>query len=191
MPFKAYAAVSFNDRSPLPYDRLIYEKLEVRPRIQFHRNCSRTLKPILVPMSLTNAGLWEFSVNLKTELREHAVQSKLREVIDITITIEAPFSTNFSQIIHIGENLSQLQEFDIPNPFGAVIVKAQGSGLAIVQLDVQYNVDWPYLQIQPPFRAFDLNVSATFTGRNSSHHIQIVPEMGLLPGELNEWNGCS
>jgi hypothetical protein len=103
-------------------------------------------------------------------LIEYAVQSRLREVIDITITIEAPSSTNFSQIIHIGEeNLSQLQEFDIPNPFGAVIVKAQGSGLAIVQLDVQYNVDWPHLQIQPPVRAFDLDVSATFSGRNSSH----------------------
>ncbi len=103
-------------------------------------------------------------------LIEYAVQSRLREVTDITITIEAPSSRNFSEIIHIGEeNLSQLQEFDIPNPFGAVIVKAQGSGLAIVQLDVQYNVDWPHLQIQPPVRAFDLDVSATFTGRNSSH----------------------
>ncbi len=109
MPFKAYAAVSFNDGSPLPYDRLIYEKLEVRPRIQFHRSGSRTLQPILVPMSLTNAGLWEFSINLKIQLREYTVQSRLREVIDITITIEAPSSTNFSQIIHIGEeNLSQL-----------------------------------------------------------------------------------
>jgi hypothetical protein len=103
-------------------------------------------------------------------LIEYAVQSRLIEGTDITVTIEAPSSRNFSEIIHIGEeNLSQLQEFDIPNPFGAVIVKDQGSGLAIVQLDVQYNVDWPHLQIQPPVRAFDLDVSATFTGRNSSH----------------------
>jgi hypothetical protein len=70
MPFKAYAAVSFNDGSPLPYDRLIYEKLEVRPRIQFRQSGSRTLQPIEVPMSLVNAGLWEFSINLKTELND-------------------------------------------------------------------------------------------------------------------------
>jgi len=70
MPFKAYAAVSFNDGSPLPYDRLIYEKLEIRPRIQFHRSGSRNLSPILVPMSIENPGLWEISINLKTELND-------------------------------------------------------------------------------------------------------------------------
>lgn len=103
-------------------------------------------------------------------LIEYAIQSRLREVIDIKISIEAPASRNFSKSVHIGEeNLSTLQEFDIPNPFGAIVVKAQGSGLAIVQLDVQYNVDWPHLQIQPPMRAFDLDVTATFSGRNSSH----------------------
>lgn len=103
-------------------------------------------------------------------LIEYSIQSRLREVTDITINIEAPSSRNFSKQIHIGEeNPSKLQEFDIPNPFGVIIVKAQGSGIAIVQLDVQYNVDWPHLQIQPPIRAFDLEVTATFTGRNSSH----------------------
>jgi hypothetical protein len=72
MPFKAYVAVSFNDGSPLPYDRLIYEKLEVRPRIQFHRSGSRNLPAIQVPMSLTTPGLWEINVNLKQDLQREA-----------------------------------------------------------------------------------------------------------------------
>ena len=70
MPFKAYAAVSFNDGSPLPFDRLIYEKLEVRPRIQFFRSGSRSLETKFVSMSLNNPGLWEISINLKTELND-------------------------------------------------------------------------------------------------------------------------
>lgn len=103
-------------------------------------------------------------------LIEFSVQSRLREVTDISITIEAPSSRNFYQKVHIGEeNLSKLQSFDIPQAFGAVIINAQGSGLAIVQLDVQYNVDWPHLQIQPPLKAFDLEVTGLFKGRNSSH----------------------
>src|SRR5699024_3215254 len=53
--------------------------------------------------------------------------------------------------------------------FGAITVKAQGSGLAIVGLSVDYSVDWKMFQIQPPIRAFDLDVMATYTGRNSSH----------------------
>ncbi|CAG2105524.1 unnamed protein product [Medioppia subpectinata] len=68
MPFKAYAAVSFNDGSPLPFDRLIYEKLEVRVKVQFNRLGSKMLPPMQVPMSLNNPGLWEISINLKEEL---------------------------------------------------------------------------------------------------------------------------
>ena len=70
MPFKAYVAVSFNDGTPLPFDRLIYEKLEVRPRIQFFRSGSRSLQPMLVPMTLTTPGLWEISINLKSQLND-------------------------------------------------------------------------------------------------------------------------
>lgn len=103
-------------------------------------------------------------------LIEFSNNDRLRDVTDITVTIEAPTSHNFSRILRIGEdNISQLQSLDIPNAFGAVTIKAQGSGLAIVQLNVDYCVDWQDFQIQPPMRSFDLDVSATFKGRNSSH----------------------
>lgn len=103
-------------------------------------------------------------------LIDYSINDRLRDVTDITITLEAPTSYNFSRVLHIGEdNISKLQSVDIPNAFGAVTVKAQGSGLAIVQLNVEYSVDWPNFMIQPPIRSFDLDVSATFSGRNSSH----------------------
>lgn len=103
-------------------------------------------------------------------LIDYSNKDRLRDVTDITITVEAPTSHNFSSMIHINEeNISKMQSIDIPNAFGAVTIKAQGSGVAIVQLNVEYCVDWPQFQIQPPIRSFDLDVSATFTGRNSSH----------------------
>lgn len=103
-------------------------------------------------------------------LIEYSIQSRLRDVTDIDVTIEVPSNVGFEKKVHIGQsNLAQLQAFDIENAYGPVIVKAQGSGLAIIQLDVEYNVDWPHLQIQPPVRAFDLSVQLKAYGRNSSH----------------------
>lgn len=103
-------------------------------------------------------------------LIEYSMNDRLRDVTDITITVEAPTSYNFSQVLHIGEeHISRMQTVDIPNAFGAVTIKAQGSGLAIVQLNVDYCVDWDSFQIQPPIRAYDLDVSAMYSGRNSSH----------------------
>lgn len=103
-------------------------------------------------------------------LIDFSINDRLRDVTDITITVEAPTQYNFSGTLHIGEeNISQMQYIDIPNAFGAVTIKAQGSGMAIVQLSVDYSVDWQMFQIQPPGRAYDLDVMATYSGRNSSH----------------------
>ncbi|GFY52236.1 CD109 antigen [Trichonephila inaurata madagascariensis] len=57
----------------------------------------------------------------------------------------------------------------IPRAYGTVVVKAQGSGVALVQLSVHYNVDWKHLITQPPLPAFDLDVKASYSGRNNSH----------------------
>lgn len=63
-----------------------------------------------------------------------------------------------------------MQLLQIPNAWGVIIVRAQGSGLAIVQLHVEYNVDtWRHLVTQPPVPAFALNIRQNSYGRNSSH----------------------
>lgn len=62
-----------------------------------------------------------------------------------------------------------MNKYKLPNAYGPVIVKVSGSGLALVQLDVQYNVDWKHLQLQPPISAFDLSVWMKSSGRNASH----------------------
>lgn len=103
-------------------------------------------------------------------LIEYSIQSRHRDVTNIEVTIEAPSSPSFLAKVDINKsNLAKLQSFDLPNAYGHIIVKASGSGLAIVQLDVQYNVDWPKFQIPPPVKAFDLEVSMRTFGRNHSH----------------------
>ncbi|KAI8419742.1 LOW QUALITY PROTEIN: hypothetical protein MSG28_008421 [Choristoneura fumiferana] len=49
------------------------------------------------------------------------------------------------------------------------IVTARGAGFAILQMSVQYNVDIPRFQTDPPLRAFALAAQARFYGRNQSH----------------------
>ncbi|RWS29912.1 CD109 antigen-like protein, partial [Leptotrombidium deliense] len=103
-------------------------------------------------------------------LIEYSVQSKLREVTDIEIVVDAPSSINTELKRHIGaKNLPRLQLYEIPNAYGPITVKAQGAGFAVVQLDVQYNVDWDHLKIPPPIPAFDLTVYYRSFGRNHSH----------------------
>nr|QOJ54018.1 macroglobulin complement-related 2 [Ixodes ricinus] len=104
-------------------------------------------------------------------LTEFSVQSRSRDVTDITVTVEAPSTPGFTRQLHIGrDNLSKLQTLSIPNAWGVIIVRAQGSGLAIVQLHVEYNVDtWRHLVTQPPVPAFALNIRQNSYGRNSSH----------------------
>ncbi|XP_064466508.1 CD109 antigen-like [Ornithodoros turicata] len=104
-------------------------------------------------------------------LSEYAIQSRLRDVTDITVTVEVPSTPGFTRKLHIGkDNLSTLQTLTIPNAWGVIILRAQGAGLAIVQLHVEYNIDtWPYLVTQPPVPAFSLNVRHQSYGRNSSH----------------------
>lgn len=117
-------------------------------------------------------------------LIEYSIQSRLRDVTDIDVTIEVPSVAGFEKKLHIGQNnLARLQSYDIQNAYGPVIVKAQGSGLAIVQLDVEYNVDWPHLQIEPPVRSFDLNVYMTAYGRNSSHLVYRSCQRWILTSE--------
>lgn len=117
-------------------------------------------------------GAWsstQDSIVALQALIEYSIQSRLRDVTNIEVTIEAPSSAGFEKKLRITpENLSKLYSYEIPNAYGPVIVKAQGSGLALIQLDVEYNVDWPHLQIQPPVKAFDLQVYMTADGRNSS-----------------------
>lgn len=53
-------------------------------------------------------------------------------------------------------------------------------------MDVQYNVDWPHLQIAPPVKSFEVEVQAGYYGRNSSHmNVRSCQRWSLLSESLS------
>lgn len=104
-------------------------------------------------------------------LIEYSLSSDHRSVTDIKISIEAPALREFNRDskIAINEaNISQVHSLNVPNAYGIFTVRAEGSGTALLSLDMQYNVDWPHLQIKPAIKAFDLDIRPSYSGRNSS-----------------------
>ncbi|XP_015109945.1 CD109 antigen [Diachasma alloeum] len=103
-------------------------------------------------------------------LMDYTIRSRIREVSSLVVTIEATALSGKSKILRIdNSNLLQRQAIEIPEAWGTVKIQARGAGYAILQMTVQYNVDQPRFQTQPPVRAFDLVVKPDFVGRNKSH----------------------
>ncbi|GFS99779.1 CD109 antigen [Nephila pilipes] len=161
-------------RLPDKYDASNIEATAYGLLVHVERNAviQREIVEWLNSQRLTYGG-WastQDSIVAMQALIEHAIQSRVRDVIDVSLTIEMPSVPGFIKHVHIGEdNLSKQQHFEIDNAWGVVLVRAQGSGIALVQLSVQYNVDWTHLQTPPPVDAFSLKVKGYYFGRNSSH----------------------
>lgn len=117
-------------------------------------------------------------------LVEYSINTEHRSVTDIKISLEAPsLRDTFKETsVYITEaNISHDHTLVMPNAHGIFTVRAEGSGTAFLSLDVQYNVDWPHLQIQPAVKAFDLDVRPSYSGRNSSSmHLEICARWTLL-----------
>lgn len=117
-------------------------------------------------------------------LIEYSVSSDHRSVTDLKISIEAPAlrDLNRENKVSINEaNISQTHVINMPNAHGIFTVRAEGSGTALVSLDIQYNVDWAHLQIKPAIKAFDLDIRPSYSGRNSSNmHMDICARWTLL-----------
>ncbi|VVC38101.1 Hypothetical protein CINCED_3A025405 [Cinara cedri] len=103
-------------------------------------------------------------------LIEYTNRNRLRDVFTLTVTVEATALSGKTKILKVNsENIAQLQKIEIPQAWGTVKVQAKGSGYAILQMSVQYNVDVAKFQTTPPERAFGLVTRADFHGRNQSH----------------------
>lgn len=117
-------------------------------------------------------------------LIEYSINSEHRSVTDIKISIEAPALRELSRenrILITEANISHTHVLDMPNAHGTFTVAAEGSGTAVMVVDIQYNVDWPHLQLKPAIKAFDLEVRPSYSGRNSSSmHMDICTRWTLL-----------
>lgn len=117
-------------------------------------------------------------------LIEYSISSEHRAVTDLKISIEAPALRDIyreNQVSISESNISNTHFLDMPNAHGIFTIRAEGSGTALLSLDIQYNVDWAHLQINPAVKAFDLDVKPSYSGRNSSSmHMEICTRWTLL-----------
>ncbi|KAJ8966029.1 hypothetical protein NQ317_003728, partial [Molorchus minor] len=103
-------------------------------------------------------------------LIEYTSAQRIRDISSLSVTVEATSLQSKSEVLYVNDkNRAKLQHIDIPNAWGTVKVQAKGTGYAILQMSVQYNVDTKRFQTQPPVRAFDLSTRQYFHGRNQSH----------------------
>lgn len=111
-------------------------------------------------------------------LIEYTSAQRIRDISSLTVQVEAtalprnPYNnrTTSGKIMHVNDkNRAKLQYIDIPNAWGTVKVEARGTGYAILQMSVQYNVDIARFQTPPPVPAFELRNRPVFSGRNQSH----------------------
>ena len=81
-------------------------------------------------------------------------------------------SSNELDMNYVGitdENIIQLQEYDIQNVWGNLMVDGQGTGYSLVQLRVEYNVEYPWQIRKAPYNGFNMSVETQLYGRNFSH----------------------
>ncbi|XP_066263111.1 CD109 antigen [Euwallacea similis] len=110
------------------------------------------------------------TANAMKALIEYTSAQRIRDISSLSVKVEATSLPGKSQLLYVNDkNRARLQHIEIPNAWGTVKVDARGTGYAILQMHVQYNVDIEKFQTQPPTRAFDLVTKQYFYGRNQSH----------------------
>ncbi|KAL1513271.1 hypothetical protein ABEB36_002700 [Hypothenemus hampei] len=110
------------------------------------------------------------TANAMKALIEYTSAQRIRDISSLSVKVEATALPGKSQVLYVNEkNRARLQHIEIPNAWGTVKVDARGTGYAILQMHVQYNVDIEKFQTQPPIKAFDLVTKQYYYGRNQSH----------------------
>ncbi|XP_017785160.1 PREDICTED: CD109 antigen isoform X2 [Nicrophorus vespilloides] len=121
---------------------------------------------------LTDGG-WASTIDTAHAMKaliEYTAAQRIRDISSLSVTVEATALAGQTKVLHVNDkNRAQLQSIEIPEAWGTVKVQAKGTGYAILQMSVQYNVDIAKFQTQPPEPAFDLWTRADFYGRNHSH----------------------
>lgn len=121
---------------------------------------------------LTDGGWASTSdtANAMKALIEYTSAQRIRDISSLSVTVEATALPGKTHVMYVNDkNRAQLQYLDIPHAWGTVKVQGKGTGYAILQMHVQYNVDIQRFQTQPPERSFDLTIHPYFYGRNQSH----------------------
>ncbi|PSN51286.1 hypothetical protein C0J52_05303, partial [Blattella germanica] len=103
-------------------------------------------------------------------LTEYAFRARLKDITDMTVTMELPSTEGFRHTLHVDNTtFSTTQKLDVPNVFGHLNVIAKGSGQAVVQMDINFGVDYEGFRELAIIETFDLEVQEYYsTFRNKS-----------------------
>ena len=69
--------------------------------------------------------------------------------------------------------LGLVGNWQIPNVWGHVNVIGRGAGQAVMQLNVEYGIDWEELRDMPSKPYFDLFIDETYSHFRNKSHIQV------------------
>jgi hypothetical protein len=87
--------------------------------------------------------------------------------INFTSSSSADLETNYRSIND--SNIIDLQTYDVKNVWGNILIDGQGTGFALIQMRVRYNVEYPWQIRKAPYEAFNISLQTRLHGRNFSH----------------------
>lgn len=114
-------------------------------------------------------------------LTEYANRARILELTNIDVNINSGVDPNFKQIIHItNSTLLDQQPIQLEKVWGHVNVIGKGAGLALVQMDVSYGVDWEPLKDSSTKESFHLSVREFYSHERNKSAITIETCMRWL-----------
>lgn len=104
-------------------------------------------------------------------LTKYSFRTHVRDITDLKIAVDSSANPGHTHYLTVSKNNLAERKFVkmAPKVFGHAEVMAEGAGLAVVQMDITYNVDHEFLLVPPAQNAFDLTIEMMYTGRNKSH----------------------
>ncbi|CAG0898634.1 unnamed protein product [Cyprideis torosa] len=113
-------------------------------------------------------------------LTEYSWRTRLRDITNMVVTLEATATPGWTKRVEVGGNatIAKLFEYELQNVWGHVNVKAEGAGMAVLQLDYSMGIDDERQNDKPPVEAFDLKVHEYYLDiRNKSHvAVEVCPK---------------
>ncbi|XP_050713228.1 CD109 antigen-like isoform X2 [Eriocheir sinensis] len=108
-------------------------------------------------------------------LTEYSHRARIRDITDMKITVEATGEEGRAphEVFISPGNVSQMTSIPIENVWGMVNVFATGEGQAILQLDIEYGVDWSDFKKEPPVKAFEFSVQEYYSKFGNKSHCEV------------------
>ncbi|UJR37646.1 hypothetical protein I4U23_030343 [Adineta vaga] len=88
----------------------------------------------------------------------------------------------YETILITDENIIDAQELSIDNVYGRVFIDAYGTGYALVQMEMEVNVEHPELIRPPPYQAFKMSLNIQLSNKYNHSYLLYQPCVSWLPG---------